>query len=151
MAYSNWGLIHKAYTKLDWGEIERIYESAKDCPHTLSAYKHAMAIYPFPRCLLNTKQTVTSEPKAIDYDNKRLIQLISSLLGVKIPDKRAINTIDKIQLLGHIWWHYQNKANKISHKQLAEIADTISYISKLNQLSEFFNDELINYFTVYCP
>lgn len=138
MNYENWARIHKAYTKQNWSEIEAIYESAKDCPHTYSAYRHAMSIFAFPHCRL-------SEPKQM-LTNSSALKEMSNLLNIRLPNASGLANWSKERLLGHIWWHWQNKAYRISHAKLAKIADTIDYEDKRRALAEFFTEELNDYF-----
>ena len=140
MHYENWHNIHQAYIRQDWPAIEAIYESAKHCPHTWSAYKHAMSIFPFPKCAL----APNTEP--IRQTNAKILNMFNEQISLNLPSAKGINTWPKAQLLGHIWWHWQNKAYKISHAKLAKIADTISYADKRYALAEFFTETLDNYF-----
>lgn len=157
MSYTNWQKIHKAYTKLNWQAIEAIYESAKHCPHTWSAYKHAMSIFPFPSCLLNSGPKSQPQPKpnfrpqpkpSFSMSNAEILAKMSCQLGIKLPGARGIAKFPKQQLLGHIWWHWQNKVNKISHAKLAKIADNYNYAHKVYELYEFFDVELSEIFSI---
>jgi len=141
MAFSNWILIQKAYVKQDWAAIEAIYEADKTCPHTYSAYKHAMSIFAFPKCVL-PNEPIKQKP----LTNSAILDNIAKELGVKLAKPRKLNDMPKAQLIGHIWWHWQNKAFGTSHKELSKIADTIAISSKIEALAKYFDKQTYEFF-----